>query len=145
LRIREEDALLRAGVFDEALEAFFVSGPFARVDDLAEGFVGFFVAELFAVEAFAEDGFAFEADAFFVAVPLDCAELAGTPSPTALRSKVRAGSAGRSFRIIVVSRGFSSTPFIGCCPSTFTERCPPARHPAKRRSECGRCLVSGEP
>src|SRR5262249_1436471 len=73
--------------------------------------VAAFPAELWAV-----DVAALGALGFFFWAPLDCAELAGTPNPTALSSSRRAGSAGRRFRVIV---GFSSTPLIGRCPLTL--------------------------
>jgi hypothetical protein len=57
------------------------------------------------------------AGVFLFAVPFDCAKPAGTPNPTALSSRIR--SAGRRFRVMVFSRGFSSTPFIGSCPSNL--------------------------
>src|SRR5215468_4935733 len=48
-------------------------------------------------------GAALVALGFFFAVPLDCAELAGTPNPTALSSSRKAGSAGPRFRVIGAS------------------------------------------
>jgi len=85
-----------------------------RVADLLSAatlLVPAFPAELLVV-----DVAALGALGFFFWLPLDCAELAGTPNPTALSSSTRAGSAGRRFRVIV---GFSSTPLIGRCPLTL--------------------------
>jgi hypothetical protein len=93
------EAPLRADLAAEPLEAvFFVVVPFSGAGLDAAALGEPLVAEPFALAVAAEGG-----AGFFFAVPFDCPELAGTPSPIALSRRIRAESAVRVFRIVGVS------------------------------------------